>query len=176
MPKKVHLVKAMVFPVVVYGCESWTIKKAEHRRIDVFKLCIYLNLFLGYDVLWILGTPWHSVITRAFLCDSHPRQTHKSNTLATWYKELTHWKRPWCWERFKAGGEGDDRGWGGWMASLTQWTGVCREALHAAVHGVAKSRTWLSDWNDWLTDDHQILLISEHFSKYMPELNAVPRR
>ena len=46
------------------------------------------------------------------------------NTLATWYKDLTHWKRPWCWARWKAEGEGDDRGWDGWMASLTQWTWV----------------------------------------------------
>ena len=46
------------------------------------------------------------------------------NTLATWWKEVTHWKRPWCWERLKAGGEGDDRGWDGWMASPTQWTWV----------------------------------------------------
>ena len=45
-----------------------------------------------------------------------------SSTLATWCKELTHWKRPWCWERLKAGGEGDDRGWDGWMALPTQWT------------------------------------------------------
>ena len=44
-----------------------------------------------------------------------------SNTLATWCKERTHWKRPWCWERLKAGGEGDDRRWDGWMASLTWW-------------------------------------------------------
>ena len=41
-----------------------------------------------------------------------------------WCKELTHWKRCWCWERLKVGGEGDDRGWDGWMASLTRWTGV----------------------------------------------------
>ena len=47
-----------------------------------------------------------------------------SNTLATWCEELTHWKRPWCWERLKAGGERDDRGWDGWMASPTQWTWV----------------------------------------------------
>jgi len=47
-----------------------------------------------------------------------------SNTLATWCEELTHWKSPWCWERLKAGGEGDNRGWDGWMASLTQWTWV----------------------------------------------------
>ena len=47
-----------------------------------------------------------------------------SNTLATWCEELTHLKRPWCWERLRAGGEGDIRGWDGWMASLTQWTWV----------------------------------------------------
>ena len=47
-----------------------------------------------------------------------------SNTLAIWWEELTHWKRPWCWERLKVGGEGDDRGWNGWMASLTLWTWV----------------------------------------------------
>ena len=46
------------------------------------------------------------------------------NTLATWYQELTHWKRPWCWEGLGAGGEGDNRGWDGWMASPTWWTWV----------------------------------------------------
>ena len=46
-----------------------------------------------------------------------------SNTLATWWEELTHWKRPWCWARLKAG-EGDNRGWDGWMASPTRWTWV----------------------------------------------------
>ena len=55
----------------------------------------------------------------------------KLNTLATWCEELTHWKRPWCWERLKAGGQGDDRGWDGWMASLTRWTWVW-----------ASSRSW----------------------------------
>ena len=47
-----------------------------------------------------------------------------SNILATWYKELTHLQRPWCWERLRAGGEGEDRRWDGWMASPTQWTWV----------------------------------------------------
>ena len=47
-----------------------------------------------------------------------------SNTLATWCEEMTHWKRPWCWEGLGAGGEGDGRGWDGWMASLTRWTWV----------------------------------------------------
>ena len=48
----------------------------------------------------------------------------ETNTLATWWEELTHLKRPWCWERLEAGGEGDDSGWDGWKASLTQWTWV----------------------------------------------------
>ena len=47
-----------------------------------------------------------------------------SHTLATWWEESTHWKRPWFWERLRAGGEGDNKGWDGWMASLTQWTWV----------------------------------------------------
>ena len=80
-----------------------------------------------------------------------------SNTLATWYEELTHLKRPWCWERLKVG-EGDNRGWDGWMASPTQWTWVWvnsgvaddREAWRAAVHGVTKNRTWLSNWTEYI--------------------------
>ena len=50
--------------------------------------------------------------------------SQNSDTWATWCEKLTHWKRPWCWERLKAGGEGDNRGWNGWMVSLTQWTWV----------------------------------------------------
>ena len=79
-----------------------------------------------------------------------------SNTLATWCEELTHLKRPWCWERLKVGRAGDDRGWDGWMVSPTQWTWVWASSRSwwwtgkpgAAVLGVAKSWTWLSDWTD----------------------------
>ena len=79
-----------------------------------------------------------------------------SNTLVTWCEELTQWKRPWCWERLRAGGEGDDRGWDGWMPSDSMDMSlskiqelVCEsEAWRAVVHGVAKSRTGLSDWTE----------------------------
>ena len=86
-----------------------------------------------------------------------------SNTLATSCEELTHWKGPWCWERLGAGGEGDDRGWDGWMASLTRWAWVWvnsgswwrTEDWCAAIHGVAKSWTRLSDWTELKEIRHQ---------------------
>ena len=74
-------------------------------------------------------------------------QDLRRSTLATWGEELTHWKRPWCWERLRAGGEGNDRGWDGWMASPTRWTWVWVDSGSwwcAVVHGVAKSWDRLS--------------------------------
>ena len=80
-----------------------------------------------------------------------------SNTLATWCEELTHWKRPWCWERWKAGGEGDNRAWDGWKASPTQWRWVwagSRCWWWIAKPGVLqsmwsqKSWTWQSNWTE----------------------------
>ena len=123
LPTKFCLVSAMVFPLVMYGCESWTIKKAEHWRIDAFELWCWRRL---------LRVPWTAKRSnQSILKEISPEYSLeglmlklKLQYLATWCKELTHWKRPWCWERLKAGAEGDDRGWDGWMASLTQWTWV----------------------------------------------------
>ena len=72
------------------------------------------------------GSFWWMEWTHVFClaCGSFTPEPTGKPYLATWCKELTHWKRPWCWERLKVGGEGDDRGWDGWMASLTQWTWV----------------------------------------------------
>ena len=85
--------------------------------------------------------------------------SRNSNTLATWCKELTHWKRPWCWERLKAGGVGDDRGWDGWMASLTQWTWIwlnSRSWWWIGRPGVLQSmgsqrvgHNWVTELNKW---------------------------
>ena len=122
-PTNVCLVKAMVFPVVMYRCESWSIKKAEHRRTDAFELWCWRRL---------LRVPWTarrstSQSWRKSTLNIHWKDwclSWNSNTLITWFEELTHVKRPWCWERLKVGGEGDVRGWNGWMASPTPWTWV----------------------------------------------------
>ena len=122
LPTKVNLVKAMVFPVVMYGCERWTIKKAERQKIDVCKLWCWRRLL---RVPWTARQSNQSILKDClYIYCKDWYWSWNSNTLATWCEELTHWKRPWCWERLQAGGEGVDRGWAGWMASLTQWTWV----------------------------------------------------
>ena len=103
------------------GCESWTIKKAERRRIDAFELVLEKTLESPLDCKEI--QPAHPKGDQSWVFIGRTDvEAEIPNTLATWCEELTHWKRPWCWERLKAGGEGDDRD--GWMASLTQWTWV----------------------------------------------------
>ena len=92
LPTKVHLVKAMVFPVVMYGCESWTVKKAEHQKIDAFKLWCWRRL---------LRVPWTARISKqSILKEISPGCSLEglmlklnSSTLATSCEELTHWKR-----------------------------------------------------------------------------------
>ena len=123
LPTKVRLVKAMVFLVVMYGCESWTIQKAERQRIDAFELWCWRRL---------LRVPWTARRSNQSILKEISLGVHwkdwcwswNSNTLATWCEEPALWKRSRCWERLKAGGEGDSRGWGVWMASQTQWTWV----------------------------------------------------
>ena len=121
MPRKVHLVKAMVFPVVMYECECWAIKKAEWGRTDAFELWCWRRLL---RVPWLVIRPVNSKENQSRIFIRRTDAETNSSTLATWWEELTHWKRPWCWKIEGKGGEGEDKGWDGWMASPTQWTWV----------------------------------------------------
>ena len=153
LPTKVRLVKAMVFPVVMYGCETWTVRKAEHRRM------MLLNCGFGEDSWESLGlqrdptTPFWRRSALGFLwrewCWSW-----NSSTLATSCEELTHWKRLWCWEGLGTGGEGDDRGWDGWMASRTRWTWVWVNSRRPGVLRFMGSQRVRHDWEtelNWYT-------------------------
>ena len=100
-----------------------------------------------------------------------------SNTLATWCEELTHWKRPWCWERLRAGGEGDNKGWDGQMASPTRWTWIWVNSgswWWTGKPGVlrfigSQSWIWLSDWTE-LNWTENLIMIS--ISPFTPLLGA----
>ena len=117
---KVCIVKATVFLVVMYGCDSWTTKKAECQRIDAFELQCWRRLLSPLDCKEIKlvnlkrNQPW-------ILIGRTDVEAEAPILWLTWCELLTHWKRPWCWERLKAKEEGN-RGWDGWMASPIQWT------------------------------------------------------
>ena len=152
LPTKVPLVKAMVFPVVMCRCESGAIKKAEHWRIDAFELWCWRRL---------LRVPWTARWSnQSILKEISPEYwkdwcwSWSSNPLATWCEELTHWKRPWCCERLKAG-EWFDRGWDGWMASLTQSTWIWASSgswWWTGKPGVLQSMGSESVRHDWATE------------------------
>ena len=117
-------VKATVFPVVMYRCKSWTIKKAEHCTIDSFELWRWRKLL---RVVWTTRRSNQSILKEinSLECSLEGVMwSWSSNPLATWCEELTHWKRPWCSGRLKAKGKEGGRGWDGRMTSLTQWTWV----------------------------------------------------
>ena len=123
LPTMVHLIKAMVFPVIMYGCGIWTVKKAEHQRIDAFELWCWRRF---------LRVPWTARKSNQFILkeissgcslEGLMLKLKLFGHLLRSADSLIRWKRLWCWEGLGAG-EGDDRGWDGWMASPTRWTWI----------------------------------------------------
>ena len=138
---KVQTVKAMVLPVVMYGCERSTIKKPEHQRTDAFKLWCWRRL---------LRVPWTARRSnQSILKETNFEYSLEGLMLKPQYFAL------WCWERLKAGEEAGDRGWDGRMASLTQWTRAWassgrpwRTGKRGVLHSLGSQRVR----HDWATE------------------------
>ena len=154
LPTKVRLVKAMVFPVVMYGCESWTIKKAECWKIDAFELWCWKRF---------LRVPWTARRSNKSMVKEISAEYSLEGLmlkLKLQYFGYLMWRtdsleKTLILERLKVGGEGDNRGWDGWMASLIQWTWVWASSgswWWTGKPGVLQSLGSQRVGHDWATE------------------------
>jgi len=168
LPTKVHLVKTMVFPVVTYGCKSWTVKKAEHRRIDAFELWCWRRL---------LRVPWTARRSnQSILKEIGPGGSLEGMMLKLKLQYFGHlMRRVDSLEKtltlggIGARGEGDDRGWDGWMASLTWWTWVWVNSgswWWTGSPGVLRFLGSQRVRHDWATELDWIVLIMQKVQFY----------
>ena len=178
LPTKVHLVNAILL-------DGFSSSHVWMRELDYKESWAPKNWCFWTCWRNLLRVPWTiSRSNQSILKEIRPENHWKdwcwswnSNTLATCWEELTYWIRPWCWERLKAGGEGDDRGWDGWMASSTQWTWVWVGSgswWWTGKPGMPQSMGWQRVGQDWATELNWMQ--KSRRCKFSPWVRKIPWR